>query len=194
MNDQIDTGRLPETHETLCDKVRNLTEKLEAKSRELAGKDRLPDRMQFEVGGLIDDVCRSVAPQLLTQNIKVELDLPGEISIDADRDMLHGAVLHLVLNAIDAMPNGGELFIGAWKLAGGVELEVSDSGSGISEEDAAKLFEPASSATSGGTSLGLAVVSRVVKAHGGAVRFNRCPEGGAAFTIAIPQRRLEAAA
>jgi two-component system sensor histidine kinase HydH len=108
--------------------------------------------------------------------------------------MIRRAVLNLVLNAIDAMRNGGTLVITSYDSARGFELEVADSGPGLSAEDQRRVFEPFYTTKQHGTGLGLAVVYHVAEAHGGTVTAMNCPEGGAAFTLKIPRRSMRAAA
>ena len=105
----------------------------------------------------------------------------------------HFAIISM-LNALDVMPEGGELVVTSWKGATYFELEVADSGPGIDEASNQKLFEPFFTTKSGGTGLGLAIVDRIVAAHDGDVTVGNCHEGGAAFTLRIPQRAMEAAA
>jgi signal transduction histidine kinase len=112
----------------------------------------------------------------------------------ADQGMLRRAVLNLVLNAIDAMPDGGCLTATSYDGVGSVELEIADSGTGLSEEARNRAFEPFYSTKSHGTGLGLAIVDRIAEAHGGEVLAANCPEGGAAFTLRFPRRQLERAA
>jgi signal transduction histidine kinase len=156
--------------------------------------DRPPRWQSFLARDLIDEVCESLAPQLRAQVIDVEIDVPPTMLLSADREMLRRALLNLLLNALDAMTRGGELVITAYRSAGAFELEVADSGAGLPEETRRRAFEPFFTTKSGGTGLGLAIVERVMAAHGGSVTANNCPEGGAAFTLRIPQRALGAAA
>jgi signal transduction histidine kinase len=100
--------------------------------------------------------------------------------------MLRRAVLNLVLNALDAMPDGGTLQITAVAAPSCVELEVADSGPGLSADVLPRVFEPFFTTKQGGTGLGLAIVSRIAEAHGGSITATNCPEGGAAFTLRIP--------
>jgi signal transduction histidine kinase len=110
--------------------------------------------------------------------------------------MLRRSLLNLVLNAVDALPAGGELDIIACLTAAGLELEVADSGPGVPSPLAERLFEPFFTTKTGGTGLGLAIVERIAAAHGGRVTVRNCPEGGAAFTLIFPQKHsaLERAA
>ena len=116
------------------------------------------------------------------------------MTVFADRDMLRRATLNLILNALDAMPDGGELAVTGAAGPRGVELEIADSGPGIDDGDSPRLFEPFFTTKSGGTGLGLTIVERIAAAHGGDVSARNCPQGGAAFTIRLPYRHMEAAA
>lgn len=155
---------------------------------------RDPQTRLVQVRHLVDEVHASLAPQLLAQAISTEIDISPQHFISADPDMLRRAVLNLILNAIDAMPEGGELVMTSYQGPRGFELEIADSGSGISPEVRRRIFEPFFTTKSNGTGLGLAIVYRIAEAHGGEVRVANCPEGGAAFTIRIPHRAMEAAA
>ncbi len=155
---------------------------------------RQPHRRGFLVDQLAEEIIASVAPQLTAQGVEVEVDIPPHTLLDADREMFRKAMLNLVLNAIDAMPHGGELVITSHASQMAFELEVADSGPGIREEEKARLFEPFFSTKPTGTGLGLAIVSHVAEAHGGSVTVTNCPEGGAAFTIRIPHRGAMGAA
>jgi signal transduction histidine kinase len=155
---------------------------------------RQPHWQTFLVGDLVGEVCGSLEPQLEAQRIDVDIDVPPNTLLTADREMIRRAVLNLVLNAIDAMPDGGTLVITSYDNARGFELEVADSGPGLTDEIKRRAFEPFFSTKQNGTGLGLAIVYHVAEAHGGTVTAMNCPEGGAAFTIKIPRRAMRAAA
>jgi signal transduction histidine kinase len=155
---------------------------------------RQPQRQSFLVCDLVNEVCESLGPQLEAQRIDLDIDVPPNTLLSADREMIRRALLNLVLNAIDAMPGGGALVITSYENAGGFELEVADSGPGLTEEVQRRAFEPFYSTKPSGTGLGLAIVFHVAEAHGGTVTAMNCPEGGAAFTIKIPRRTVRAAA
>lgn len=155
---------------------------------------RDPSWRDFDVRELMVEICQSLEPQLDAQGIYTEIDIPFGERLRADRTMLRRAVLNLVLNALDAMPEGGELFISSWYSPWAYEIEIADTGPGIAEDVQRQLFDPFFTTKSNGTGLGLAIVSRVAEAHGGEVRVANCPQGGAAFTIRIPRRAMEAAA
>ena len=155
---------------------------------------RQPQWQTFLIRDLVDEICESLQPQFDAQNIEATVDVPPNALVSADREMLRRAVLNLVLNSLDVMPDGGDLVITSYDGAGSVELEIADSGPGLNDEQKRRVFEPFFTTKEGGTGLGLAVVYHVAEAHGGRVTAMNCPEGGAAFTIEIPRRALGAAA
>jgi signal transduction histidine kinase len=130
-----------------------------------------------------------LAPQFNAQRILPSVEVPQSLVVQADRTMLRRALMNLVLNAVDVMPGGGDLVITATAtMSGATDLEVADSGPGIPEEIRRRMFEPFFTTKSQGTGLGLAIVNRIAEAHGGEVQVANCPEGGAAFTLRIPNR------
>lgn len=155
---------------------------------------RPPQWGDFLVCSLVDELCDSLRPQFDAQGVEIELDIPPNSVLHADRELIRRAVLNLMLNALDAMPGGGQLVITSYDGAHGLEIEVADSGPGIDPSLQKRLFEPFFSTKEKGAGLGLAVVAHAAEAHGGEVTALNCPEGGAAFTIKIPRRALGAAA
>lgn len=176
----------------VLDKVTSGFTALEATVSDLLhfSSDREPSRSSFDLPSLLAEVCQSLAPQLDAQGILAEIDCPAGLSLRADRDMLRRAVLNLVLNALDAMPSGGRLVMTVCQSARGVEIEVADSGPGIPAEQLDRLCEPFFTTKASGTGLGLAIVDRIVEVHGGELHVANCAEGGAAFTLCIPNLAL----
>ncbi|MDZ7617869.1 MAG: HAMP domain-containing sensor histidine kinase, partial [Patescibacteria group bacterium] len=157
--------------------------------------DQEPRLTRFSLDRTVEDVCTSLAPQLIAQAIDLRIDVPCGQVIQADESMVRRSVLNLVLNALDAMPEGGALFLTSLNTASGVELEIADTGPGLSEEARRRACEPFFSTKEGGTGLGLAIVHRIAEVHGGSVCVANCPEGGAAVTLRFPHAiSLEAAA
>jgi signal transduction histidine kinase len=150
---------------------------------------REPQWRTFIVQDLMEEILDSLAPQFEAQGIDVDVDVPPHTVVTADREMLRRAILNLVLNAVDAMPQGGDLVVTSYERRGGLELEIADSGPGLPEASLPRLFDPFFTTKATGTGLGLSIVHRIVEAHGGRVTAVNCPEGGAAFTIELPPRR-----
>lgn len=121
-----------------------------------------------------------------TAKIDFAVELPAApLPIDADPELLHRALSNLVLNAIDAMPDGGTLTVSANAQGGKVELRVSDTGKGLTPEECERLFTPYYTTKQYGTGLGLAIVQSVVADHGGAIAVESRPGGGTTFTITL---------
>lgn len=157
--------------------------------------DREPQVSPVLLRPLLKELFESLAPQLSAQGIDVDLNMPATLIVQADRESLRRAVLNLVLNAVDALPDGGCITATGVPMSGAVELEIADDGPGLSDEAKRRAFEPFFTTKSSGIGLGLAIVYRLVESHGGSVLAQNCPEGGAAFTIRLPSRKaLEAAA
>jgi signal transduction histidine kinase len=150
--------------------------------------DRDPQLTCFCLHKLIADVEASLAPQLAAQKIRCELKLSPQHMVRADREMLRRAVLNLMLNALDAMPQGGTLTISSTASSQATELHIADSGPGLPPHVLPRAFEPFFTTKQAGTGLGLAIVSRIVEAHGGTVTASNSRGGGAVFTLAFPSQ------
>jgi signal transduction histidine kinase len=146
-----------------------------------------PQLRSFSFDKLADDVLGTLAPQLSAGHISTKIDIPRSLGLLADYGMLRRAVLNLALNAIDAMPDGGELNISACAGRHGCEIEVCDTGPGLTDEARRRAFEPFYTTKSNGTGLGLAIVYRIAEVHGGEILAGNCPEGGAVFTLRLPR-------
>jgi len=118
----------------------------------------------------------------------LELDERLE-SIDADPELLHRAVSNLVLNAMDAMPNGGRLILRTRRDDGKTIIEIADTGSGLTPEECERIFTPYYTNKQHGTGLGLAIVQSVVSDHGGRISVHSEAGEGTTFTIELPSYR-----
>jgi two-component system sensor histidine kinase HydH len=143
---------------------------------------------------LITEACTHSRQRLAAQGVDLILDVPPELQADVDRRLLGEAIELLVQNALDAMPHGGELTITGVATGEGVEVEIADSGAGLTDQVRHHLFEPFFSTKPGRSGTGLTTVRQIVQAQGGSVTAADCPDGGAAFTLHIPRRPLRAAA
>lgn len=148
--------------------------------------DRDPQRRPFSVKLLLDDILASLAPQMAAQQIEASTQTTDDLCVTADRDMVRRALVNLVLNALDVMPEGGTLTLGASPDPDGIALRVADSGPGLSEDACHRAFEPFYTTKPGGTGLGLAIVYRIAEVHGGRVTAENVPGSGAAFTLLFP--------
>ena len=119
-------------------------------------------------------------------NFKVDLsEQPMPLLVDPE--LLHRAFSNLVLNAMDAMPNGGDLTLSAVARGGKIEFRVADTGAGLTPEEGERLFTPYYTTKQHGTGLGLAIVQSVIADHGGSVAVESRAGAGATFIITLPR-------
>jgi signal transduction histidine kinase len=109
-----------------------------------------------------------------------------DITVNADRDQLRQALLNLITNGFEAMPDGGVLTVSATTAGGSAQITVTDTGTGMSAETREKIFTPFYTGKVRGIGLGLAVTKRVVDAHGGTITVESTPSVGTSFTISVP--------
>jgi signal transduction histidine kinase len=123
-----------------------------------------------------------------TAKIRFEVQLSDEpMPLEADPELLHRALSNLVLNAMDAMPEGGTLTLSAKTHGDKVEIRVADTGQGMTPEECERLFTPYYTTKEHGTGLGLAIVQSVVADHAGTIVVESRTGDGATFVITLPK-------
>lgn len=125
----------------------------------------------------------------LPQNINVKLAIPDYLIIQADKPRMQQAVLNLLRNAAEAMPNGGEIEVAGRTLENGrIAIDIRDSGHGIPPDVLPHIFEPFYSTrqASSGSGLGLFIVKEIIDEHGGSTSVKSEPDKGTQFTIELP--------
>jgi two-component system, NtrC family, sensor kinase len=141
-------------------------------------------------GELLEGLAELVRPSLVGRGIELSLDTsPVLPPVAVDRVPLEQALLNLITNAIDAMPDGGCLRLAAHPDGDGVALVVTDTGTGIQSEDLARIFDPlfTTKPLGKGTGLGLPILREIVEAHGGAVRLESRPGEGTTAVVRLPR-------
>jgi two-component system NtrC family sensor kinase len=145
-------------------------------------------RQPLELPGLIADVARLVGPQLRLGGVKLAIDCPSDLPAAlGDAQALRQVLLNLVVNAMQAMPSGGEVRVTARVDGGRVMARVHDDGPGVPTELAARIFEPffTTKPDGVGTGLGLSVSRDLVEAQGGTLALEASARG-ACFVIGLP--------
>lgn len=147
-----------------------------------------PDRHRLDPAEVVDRVVALVGGRARKQGVALRFLRPdGPGRVDGDQDQLQQLVLNLVLNALDAMPNGGAVEVELRPPRDGyVELLVRDTGAGIAPLILPKVFETFVSNKETGLGLGLPVSRRIAEDHGGSLTAYNLPAGGACFALRLP--------
>ncbi len=144
----------------------------------------IPKRETVNVGGSIKESLAMVA---IPENIQIKLSNVESLPpLTADSTMLKRILTNLIQNAVQAMPNGGKVTVGAIRENRIVKIIVEDTGEGIPEEAKAKLFTPLFTTKSKGQGFGLAVVKRLVEAQDGEIFFESEQGRGTKFIVQFP--------
>jgi two-component system, NtrC family, nitrogen regulation sensor histidine kinase NtrY len=148
-----------------------------------------PELERIDAKDVVERV-RSLYEGAANREAKIEFatEIAGEpMAMMVDPELLHRALSNLVLNAMDAMPNGGKLTISARPRGANIEIKVADMGEGLTQEECERLFTPYYTTKLHGTGLGLAIVQSVVADHGGTIAVESREGGGATFIITLPR-------
>jgi two-component system NtrC family sensor kinase len=150
---------------------------------------RTGNRTPLDVGLIIRSAARLLVHQKRGENIEIKIEADKDLPlVSADEGQLQQAVIALATNAIDAMPDGGQLTFRAFSDHGRVIIEIQDTGIGIAPEDVSKIFEPfyTTKEIGKGTGLGLAVCYGIVTEHDGRLSVRSSLGVGTTFTLFLP--------
>jgi signal transduction histidine kinase len=185
------TDDLREYAEMILSTVRDLSNTVE-RVLQFARSDQ-PVCVDIDLHRLAEDLWRSIHenPGTDTSAVRFALDVPeGARAVRADPEQLRRSLANLMTNAVEAMPEGGVLTVAA--RPGGPDdgdsvcISVSDTGTGIDEEELPLVTEPFHSSKPSGVGLGLAVVARMVSAHGGRLDIESTPGAGTTVSMVLP--------
>jgi len=148
-----------------------------------------PQRGQCDLHQIIQDTLNLLEPELASRDIAVELDLAKEFpSMNLDSTQFQQVIYNLLRNAYQALQgDGGLIRITSAFNDYECSISISDNGSGISPEQMGSLFEPYKTTKQSGTGLGLLIVRRVVREHGGEIEIESEPDAGTTIHIHIPR-------
>jgi two-component system, NtrC family, sensor histidine kinase HydH len=172
------------------DRLQNQCEKLVGVSNDFLRfvRSQEPKREPTRLDDVLAEMIDFFGPTAKAANINIRLyPTPGVAPVPLDRELFKQALLNLMLNAEQAMPEGGEIILQTRPDGDCVVLDVIDTGKGIEPDDVGKLFRPFHTTKPGGTGLGLATTRKIVRAHGGEIDVQSEPGRGTKFTIRLPK-------
>lgn len=148
-----------------------------------------------ETRDLISLAIESVDKSKVPDTIEIILDYPKTpLWVNVEAEQIYMALKNIIKNAVQAMDASGRLHIAARLLdSANTEISISDSGPGITAENLENMFEPLFTTKTHGIGFGLSITKMIIENHGGAVRAETAPEGGACFKIVLPSARGEQA-
>jgi two-component system sensor histidine kinase HydH len=154
---------------------------------------RPPERHPTDILATLREVVALAGPAAEAAGVKLGMESPdGLPRVTADPEQMKQLFGNLVLNALQAMPNGGMLTVaarpaGVARAGPGVEIRITDTGGGIPEADLPRIFEPFYTLRAKGTGLGLAICRQIAQAHGGTIEIARTGPEGTTVVVTLPE-------
>lgn len=180
----------------LVDKIVDTINHLNSRVEQILGFAR-PVNLTLSSGNvneIVKDVLELFRPQLTANKVEVRVSIDHQpVYALLDQSSMRGALMNLILNAIEAMPEGGTLSIAVDQSDDTVRLEITDTGRGIGDEEAKKIFEPFYTTKAQGLGLGMPYARKIVEQHGGAIRLNSESGVGTTITVTLPAAQREIA-
>jgi two-component system, NtrC family, sensor histidine kinase HydH len=151
---------------------------------------QIPKLDSVRIESILEKNLQFLDPELTRRHISVQKDfVPGVQTIPVDQDLLYRSFLNILLNAVQAMPEGGRIVVKVRYLSREAIIEITDSGSGLSEEERAKAFQPFFTTKEKGSGLGLSIVKNIIEAHKGTIKMINAESGGTSVVITLPNKK-----
>ncbi len=183
--DDPDTEKRQRYLTTLKDEIGRLDRQLRALLAHTAPP--RDERGDVDLRALLDLLVQLLGPQAKRQGVQMTCALPNvPVGLVGQSDRLKQALLNILINALEAMPDGGELSIALEPAAGSARISVRDTGPGIPPELLDRIYQMHFTSKSGGTGVGLYVARSVVQSHGGMIDVQRGDGGGTIFIVTLP--------
>ena len=143
-----------------------------------------------DLNRIVNDVLELLRPQLTANKVEVRMSPDrNRATVMLDEASMNGALLNLILNAIEAMPKGGTLSITTEAVDETLRLEITDTGRGISEEEAKNIFEPFYTTKEQGLGLGMPYAKKIIEQHGGLISLRSQPGEGTTIYVTLPAQQ-----
>mgnify|MGYP005851065635 CR=1 FL=1 len=144
----------------------------------------------IDIEQLLNEIIPIIKPQAEHNHIIIQNNYLNLGLWSVDKEQMKQVMLNLLLNGIEAMPNGGELSIESWKEDNGLFIEITDTGNGIPDDILPRIFDLYFTTKDTGTGLGLSIVQRVVAEHGGWIKVVNRQRAGTSFKIYLPGEKI----
>ncbi|HHW14431.1 MAG TPA: PAS domain-containing protein [Firmicutes bacterium] len=142
----------------------------------------------FSLPDLLDRVLLALQPELRTRRIELVAQMDRDVPlVEGDQARLAQAFTNVLLNAVEAMGQGGTLTVGLREVPEGLEVRVTDTGPGIPQDQQELVFNPFFTTKPQGTGLGLSITHRIVTSHGGTIRLDSAPGRGTTVVLVLPR-------
>jgi signal transduction histidine kinase len=188
------SDNLPESEASLVDKIVDTINHLINRVEQILSFAR-PVSLNLRPGDLkltINHVLELLQPRLTTNKVEVRLAMGSEEAVAVfDESSMRGALMNLILNAIEAMREGGTLSIAINSTAETLQLEITDTGHGISEQDAKRIFEPFFTTKDQGLGLGMPYAKKIIEQHGGTISLSSRLGEGTTISVVLPAGQKE---
>jgi len=146
----------------------------------------------YDIHKILKDVLETAKPKLSLQKIKLTKNLTSKLPVlEIDKEQIERTFLNLIINAIEAMPRGGNLTIITELNGNFFRVKIHDTGKGILEKDIIRIFDPFFSTKHQGVGLGLSICYGIIVSHGGTIEVESKSKVGSTFTVFLPtEQRL----
>lgn len=142
---------------------------------------------QTNIHKLLNETIGMLKGSLAEKNIKLTKEFKAaDIELNVDASQIRQALSNIIMNAIEAMPGGGKLYLGTSEEKGGLQILIQDTGEGIKEADIAKIYDPFFTRRAEHTGLGLSVTRGIIENHQGKIRVRSQPGFGTEFIVELP--------
>ncbi|MBU2511519.1 HAMP domain-containing protein [bacterium] len=187
--------KAPDEKERFDSLIRNIGQEIQRVSKFTesyldSGKPLELNRQKTDFGVLINDVLQVIQFKAATDKIQIDKDLKCLPGLNVDADFIKICLYNVIINAINAMPDGGVLSIKSWQEDDQLCISMADSGVGIPEENMSRIYDPFFTTKAYGLGLGLALTKKIMEEHRGRIEIKRNPEHGVTVNLYLPIKEL----
>jgi signal transduction histidine kinase len=183
---EVGPEELPRTLDIIIEQ----TARIESTIRQVLdlARQQPPHRSQLNLSSLVESTRELLLPLAAKRSVELHSDVPPQARALLDGGQIRQVLMNLVMNALQAMPGPGQIWIRVQERSGHWAIEVEDQGRGIAPEDLPRIFEPffTTKGAGEGTGLGLSIVQGIVHEHRGTIEVDSEPGRGTKFTVLLP--------